>query len=309
MPLIEAVRADRPDELLRFLKRGMDPDERVRLNGSEPAIYSRGGPLHLCASTGKLDMARMLLERGADPNAEVYAAGSVLFRAYASTDAAMVQLIESYGGFLDAASAGFLRQTELARRMLADEDAGRLREGIVPAGAKLAETLLWSACGGGDSEIVRMALERVDWPREDHRWHWPLWQALTAERRGPEGGLACFRLLLERAGPNVSTFGRTILHDVVASGKHVSAEDRLPFAAMLLEGGARLDRRDDLLKSTPLGWACRWGHPAMAKLLLERGADPVEADAEPWANPRAWAGKMGHGDVLALLRNTFRREA
>jgi hypothetical protein len=38
------------------------------------------------------------------------------------------------------------------------------------------------------------------------------------------------------------------------------------------------------------------------KLLLERGADPVEADAEPWATPRAWAEKMGHVAVLAMLK-------
>ena len=37
-------------------------------------------------------------------------------------------------------------------------------------------------------------------------------------------------------------------------------------------------------------------------LLLERGADPIEADAEPWATPRAWAEKMKHDDVLAVLR-------
>jgi hypothetical protein len=40
----------------------------------------------------------------------------------------------------------------------------------------------------------------------------------------------------------------------------------------------------------------------MARLLLERGADPVEADAEPWATPRAWAEKRKHNAVLALLR-------
>ncbi|MGA7524889.1 MAG: hypothetical protein WBW84_20735 [Acidobacteriaceae bacterium] len=34
---------------------------------------------------------------------------------------------------------------------------------------------------------------------------------------------------------------------------------RARFAAMLIDHGARLDLRDDLLKSTPLGWACRWG--------------------------------------------------
>jgi ankyrin repeat protein len=56
------------------------------------------------------------------------------------------------------------------------------------------------------------------------------------------------------------------------------------------------------LKSTPLGWACRWGRVEVVKLLLERGADPVEKDAEPWATPRAWAEKMGRAEVLAVLR-------
>jgi hypothetical protein len=46
----------------------------------------------------------------------------------------------------------------------------------------------------------------------------------------------------------------------------------------------------------PLGTA-RYG-----QLLLDRGADPVEADAEPWATPRAWAGKVGHDEIIAVLR-------
>jgi ankyrin repeat protein len=71
---------------------------------------------------------------------------------------------------------------------------------------------------------------------------------------------------------------------------------------MLLDAGARLDMRDDLLKSTPLGWACRWGRVELVKLYLARGADPVETDAEPWATPRAWAAKMKRAEVLALLR-------
>jgi len=39
----------------------------------------------------------------------------------------------------------------------------------------------------------------------------------------------------------------------------------------------------------------------VVRLLLERGADPVEADAEPWATPEAWARKRGHTLVLRLL--------
>jgi ankyrin repeat protein len=50
-----------------------------------------------------------------------------------------------------------------------------------------------------------------------------------------------------------------------------------------------------------LGWACRWGRAEVAKVLVEQGADPVEANAEPWTRPRAWAEKMGHTGVLAVL--------
>ena len=141
-----------------------------------------------------------------------------------------------------------------------------------------------------------MALDRIDWPRQDSRWLWPLWQAFTCDG-GVERGLACFRLLLDRSDPNQSDSGRTILHTVVARGEN----EHLP--EMLLEQGARIDIRDELLKSTALGWACRWGRVHFVKLLLERGADPIETDAEPWATPRAWAQKMKHDNVLQVLLN------
>jgi ankyrin repeat protein len=72
---------------------------------------------------------------------------------------------------------------------------------------------------------------------------------------------------------------------------------------MLLDAGARTDIRDEFLKSTPLGWACRWGRVDLVRLFLSRGADPTEADAEPWATPRAWAEKMRHDAVVAVLRD------
>ena len=82
-----------------------------------------------------------------------------------------------------------------------------------------------------------------------------------------------------------------------------------PHWSPLLDSGASLTIRDPLLKSTPLGWACRWGRVELVKLLLERGADPVEPLAEPWATPRAWAEKMEHTAVLAALRGAGPRPA
>lgn len=126
---------------------------------------------------------------------------------------------------------------------------------------------------------------------------WALWQAFTCDA-GPERGLECFRLLLDRADPNVDASSRTMLHTIMARG----GREHVPMAELLLDRGARLDIRDELLKSTPLGWACRWGRVHFVELLLERGADPLEKDAEPWATPMAWAQKMRHENVLKVLR-------
>ena len=73
-------------------------------------------------------------------------------------------------------------------------------------------------------------------------------------------------------------------------------------AIMLLDGGARTDIRDEFLKSTPLGWACRWGRVALVELLLARRADPIEAGAEPWATPLAWAERRQHAEIASILR-------
>ena len=109
-------------------------------------------------------------------------------------------------------------------------------------------------------------------------------------------------MILERCDPNIrgrvsDGFGLTILHSVAGSREHVTADERVAFATALLDAGARLDRRDHRLESTPLGWACRWGRTELVRLFLARGADPVEADAQPWAKPLAWARRGGHGDI------------
>jgi ankyrin repeat protein len=306
--LTVAVMHDRPEMLTLLLDLGFDPDERMRVEGLEDATFSWGMPLWNCAGQGKHTMAEMLLSHGADPNGRVYASGSPMFQAYSQGDWTMVELLKRYDGATEATTAGLFRQTELARQMLAREVVASLEEGIF-AGQTVAEQLLWGAACGGDPEIVRMALERVDWPPDDPRWYTILEQPLRFWSYGVtkpldrQTYLACFSLVLERCSPNISgRFGLTILHDVAGSREHVTPGERAALATMLLDAGARMDARDDLLKSTPLGWACRWGRIELVKLLIERGADPIEADAEPWATPRAWAEKKGDESLLSLLR-------
>jgi hypothetical protein len=51
-------------------------------------------------------MAEILLERGADPNGQVYASGSVMYSALHAGGHKMAALLERYGGFADAATVG-----------------------------------------------------------------------------------------------------------------------------------------------------------------------------------------------------------
>jgi ankyrin repeat protein len=108
-------------------------------------------------------------------------------------------------------------------------------------------------------------------------------------------------LLRHGVDANVARYGQTALHFAAAYSGAVSDADRARFAGMLIDYGARLDLRDELLKSTPLAWACRWGRKKLAETLISRGAPVDEQDAEPWATPKAWAVKMKHNVVLELL--------
>ena len=89
-----------------------------------------------------------------------------------------------------------------------------------------------------------------------------------------------------------------MLHEVIARDHGVGVS----LASILLDAGARTDVRDEFLKSTPLGWACRWGRVELVKLLLARGADPIEPEAEPWATPLAWAEQRQHAGIASILR-------
>jgi ankyrin repeat protein len=297
-----AVLGNQMEVLRRLLDLGLDPDERTQVGPVAEQSWSAGGPLFQTVVQNRIEMARLLLARGADPNAGVWCSGSPTYRAYESHNPDTIALLTQYGGWIDAGSAGYARQVEIARKML----AGEIDPHIEPndfSGHTVAEQLLWGGASSLCAEIVRMALEHVDWPPEDPRWFWMLWrplpgyQSYDAQQRAES--CECFRLILARCGPHhrAADHGQTMLHETVSRDQGVGVQ----LATILLDAGARLDVRDNLLRSTPLGWACRWGRVEMVKLFLARGADPVEADAEPWATPRAWAEKMHFPEIVELL--------
>ncbi len=304
--LTAAVRFGQLESVRCLLDLGLNPDEPIRLEGSDDEAWSWGGPLWHAAAFGEHAIATLLLDCGADPSANVYASSWPLDRAYERGDRAMVDLLYARGAKAAVYTVCNAHDVEAARRML--DDAGDDPD--------LVREMVWSAACSTSLPIIELALPRLNLSRDDPKWHDLLRQPM---RRGDppaalrpteyryEWRFTIMKMMLDK-GPNPNTrasFGLTLLHFVATSGSAWGGEptdDRTRFAELLLDAGADPLLRDELLCSTALGWACRYGRIELVRLLLDRGVAVDEPDAPPWATPLAWATKMGHGDIVELLR-------
>jgi ankyrin repeat protein len=77
----------------------------------------------------------------------------------------------------------------------------------------------------------------------------------------------------------------------------------MEYAELLLKFGAELDAIDEEYRSTPLGWAAKFGQTEMVRFLLDKEANPHLPAEEAWAQPLAWAERKGHADIAMLLKN------
>jgi ankyrin repeat protein len=278
-----------------LLDLGADVDERILLEQLEEPTESWGMPLWNAALAGDLAMTRLLLDRGADPNANVYASGWPLSNAWGHDDDSVKKLLLERGAKPQPYMVAAMHDIAEAKRLLAGAPS-----------EELVRELAWSAADHGCPEIVELSLPQLDRSAQDSRWwHWLLIQPIrgagadSLQNNGYFGSMET--ILRHGVDPNVSRFSQTALHFAAAYHGVVSGEDRARFAAILIDHGARLDMRDDLLKSTPLGWACRWGRRELVELLIRRGAPVREKDAEAWATPEAWARKTNHPEILEIL--------
>lgn len=286
-----AVNHGKAEMVALLLDLGADVDERILFEELEEPTESWGMPLWNAALAGDYAMSKLLLDRGADPNANVYASGWPLSNAWNHADDSVKKLLLERGAKLQPYTIAALHEVEAARKLLAEDRS-----------EAMAQELALAAADYGCAAILELALPRLAWPGDDPRWHGVLIQPIRgagSESAKNEGQFRCMDLLLRHGiDPNVTRYGETALHYVAGRHSGLTGEDRARFASMLLDFGARVDLRDDLLRSTPLGWACRWGHRELVELLLQRGAPVHEPDAEPWATPMAWARKMGRSAIL-----------
>ena len=336
-----AVTFGQVEMLRLLLRLGLHPDQQQRVGNMEAEVFSHGTPLWLAAAYSEYEMALALIEAGADTNAYVYASGTPLDRAYGAYDPKMVALLNAHGAKAGPATIGSYRDVPAAEAYITAnpppsvDDLEQVLWGAACGGSPeiVSMCLPLMPWGPDDPHWHTMLVQ----PLRIFQ-HSPLFDDHSYYDRNtyPE----CLRLILAH-GVNLNLagrFGDTLMHNIAALGKTwgvdvMTTAERLAFARATLEesasrqarGGARspftdgvrtpgrereyspdkdllnLSARDELLKSTPLGWACRWGHPALVQLLLEYGASAEEPDAKPWAQPLAWARRMGHMEIVGIL--------
>lgn len=305
---LEAVRC-----LLDF---GLHPDEPIALgkaSDDEDAI-SWGSPLHQAIVYGHEAIVRLLLDRGADPNANVYASGWPLDRAYENGHRHLVTLLYERGAKPAVYTICAAHDVEAAKRLLDEEGED----------SKLVREFIWSAGCATCLPIFRLALPRfvelkAQLSPAEMDWHdllcQPMRMGVPPEVLRPaafqdDDRFEIMALLLQAGGdPNaLGRFGLSLLHFVAARGgeghKHLptmTTAQRNRFAAQLLDAGADPAQRDELLCSSALGWACRYGRTELVRLYLERGISPQEPETPAWATPLQWAEKMEQAEILSLL--------
>lgn len=246
-------------------------------NLPEEGIAPQGLALYSAAANGHFEIAKLLLEHGAHPNAEVESSADTLSRVMMNGDQRLLELLCAYGAARAVNHLAYYNDLQTAAAVFA-------------ANLALANDpeALANAAHGGHEGFVRLMLRyQPDLPRRVAFAPW----AVGAKTR------ALNELLFEH-GLNPSApdwLGITPLH-------HFARKGDLEQAETFLDHGADLHARDEDLCSTPLGWAAKFGQKPMVELLLQRGAKPNLPDDPPWATPLAWATRRGHAEIAELLR-------
>lgn len=298
-----------------------DEDPSLANRASEVVTYyaCSGTPLRNAAAGGHIEILRLLLERGADPNLPeegIAPRGHALHSAVVRGHIDIVKLllvhgahpnveIESSADTLSAAlaSAGYSTKpnNELVE-LLCSHGAARgvhllaYSGDIVTAAAVFAANpalandphALANAASEGHEAFVRLMLRyHPDLPRGVE---FPGWSVGAKTRELND--------LLFRHGMNANAtdwLGVTALH-------HVAGGGNVEKATWFLDQGADIHARDEDICSTPLGWAAKFGRTEMVRFLLARGARPELPDDPPWATPLAWAARRGHQKIVERLK-------
>lgn len=252
-------------------------------NLPEEGIAPDGHALHSAVVRGHIEIVRLLLKHGAHPNVQVESSADTLSAALASAGYSTkpnAEMVELLCSYGASRAVHLLAYSGDVLTAAAVFAAN-------PALAKDPEALANAASEGKEAFVRLMLRYQPDLPRQVQ---FPGW-AVGAKTRELND-------LLFQHGMNPSAadwLGVTPLH-------HFARNGDVEKVALFLDHGADLHARDEDICSTPLGWAAKFGQSAMVEFLLNRGAKPNLPDDPPWATPLAWATRRGDAEVVESIR-------
>lgn len=290
------------------------PDAARRLDSG------RRSPLGYAARAGHEDMARLLLEHGADPSApeELAPRGHALWHACARGHAEIAELLLSHGA--DPNSAPDSSDSCLGIVRSRPGKAARRIEALLLAHG--AETPPWHMTRAELAAALeaRSPAARAPWFAEEVLARNDLALADLLLHADPEAARRLNGATLRMGDPDKAVADLDLVRRLLTAGfnperpgwlgqtalHHYAGRGETEAVALLLDHGADPNVLDDEHSGTPLAWAAAAGRRAAAALLLARGANPALPSDLPPATPLGRARASGHAYVAALLEGSER---
>jgi len=261
-------------------------------NLPEEGIAPLGHALYSAVYNGHHEIASLLLKRGANPDAPVESSADAVWIAIRSGDLKMLKLLASHGATwqIPIGEEAALSYDEVVATGLRRSVEVLGYFGDVGTAAELFESD--SSLANDHAALTAAASNgHEEFVRLMLRHQPDLARRVTVSRPREMAELL-FEHGMDPSHPN--WVRRTPLH-------HFAHHGDIESAALFIDHGAKLDAIDDEDRSTPLGIAARAGKKEMVEFLLSRAANAKLPEAYPWATPLAWAKRRGHDDIIPLL--------